>query len=76
MEEYQQQEENLHLRDYWGVVWKRLWLILAVFVIVVVTTLIMSLRTKPVYKATAQVLIERENPKVVKVDAKNRRLME
>ncbi len=68
MEEYQQQEETLHLRDYWGVVWKRLWLILAVFVIVVVTTLIMSLRTKPVYKATAQVLIERENPKVVKVD--------
>src|SRR4030042_2101815 len=66
MEDYPQ-EETLHLRAYWRVVRKRLWLILALFVIVVVTTLVTSLRTKPVFRATAQLLIERDNPQIVKV---------
>lgn len=60
--------EPMHLRDYWQVVRRRGWLIMALFLIAVVSTLVSSLRTKPVYRATAQVLIERENPQVVKVD--------
>jgi len=62
-----QQEETLHLRDYLQIVRKRLWLILAILVIAMTHTLVTSLRVEPVYRATAQVLIERYNPQVVKV---------
>jgi polysaccharide biosynthesis transport protein len=68
MDDYQEEGQGLHLRDYWRIVQKRSWLIATVFVIVVVTTTVISLRTRPVYKATAQILIERENPQVVKVE--------
>jgi succinoglycan biosynthesis transport protein ExoP len=62
------QEEALHLREYLQIVRKRLWLILAIVIIAVAHTSVTSMRVKPVYRATAQILIERYNPQVVKVE--------
>lgn len=67
-EGYQQDEVRYLLWDYWRIIRKRLWLIMAVLVIVVVTTFVTSKRMKPVYQATAQVLIEREKPQVINVE--------
>ena len=61
-------EEGFQIRDYWRSIRKRLGMILAIFFIVVVTTMVVSLRQTPVYDATAKILIESNNPQVVNVD--------
>ena len=60
-------EKEVQLWDYLNVVLKRKWAALAFFVVVVVVVMVGTFATKPVYKATCQVLIEREAPKVVKI---------
>ncbi len=47
---------------------KWLWLILAVVCIIVTITLIDTVRTRPVYQATARLLIEREHPHIIPFD--------
>ncbi|HPD60158.1 MAG TPA: polysaccharide biosynthesis tyrosine autokinase [Thermodesulfobacteriota bacterium] len=61
-------EEEIHLRDYLRVIFKRRWLIITVLIIVTLTVTIESFRMAPLYRATAQVLIEKENPKVVNIE--------
>jgi len=61
-------EEEIHLRDYLRVILKRRWLIATVLILVVLTVTIESFRMTPIYRATAQVLIEKENPKVVNIE--------
>ena len=60
-------EKKVHLWDYLNVVLRRKWIALAFFVVVVVVIMVGTFATKPVYKAACQVLIEREAPKVVKI---------
>ncbi len=60
-----QNEKEIHLRDYWKVIRKRRWTILAFFLIVVVTTAIITFTTKPVYRATTTIKINKENPQIV-----------
>src|SRR5262245_21006783 len=57
--------ESLHLRDYWGVVWRRKLLIISIFTLIVGAGLARVIFKRPVYEATAQVLIERELPSVL-----------
>ncbi|HEX6738626.1 MAG TPA: GNVR domain-containing protein, partial [Vicinamibacteria bacterium] len=64
--------EPLHLRDYWHVVLRRRWLALAVLLLVVGASAARVLLVRPVYQANAQILIEREVPKVVDFDEKAR----
>ncbi len=59
--------EEINLRDYLRVLFKRRWLIAAVLLIVVVSVTIETFRKTPIYRATAQVMIESENPKVVDI---------
>src|SRR5512137_674306 len=59
--------EEINLRDYLRVLFKRRWLIAAVVLIVVVSVTIETFRKTPLYRATAQVMIESENPKVVDI---------
>ncbi|MBI4832585.1 MAG: hypothetical protein HY801_13755, partial [Candidatus Lindowbacteria bacterium] len=47
--------------------WKRRWAIVSVFLVTVTTAAIVSFGAAPVYRATTQVLIDRENPNVVDV---------
>ena len=60
--------EEIHLRDYLRVVFKRRWLIATVLILVVMTVTIESFRMAPIFRATAQVMIESDNPKVVDIE--------
>ena len=57
--------EAPHLWDYLDVVLRRRRLVLAVVVGVTALAGLRALLTRPVYQATAQILIERDNPNVV-----------
>ena len=62
-----EQEPEVHLRDYWRVLQKRRWTVIAFFVIMVTTVAVATFTAKPVYRSTAQILIERENTNVVSI---------
>lgn len=67
--EYQyQDEEEVDLRDYLRIIIKRRWLIATILIVLTSIVAIYSFMAEPVYKATVQVLIEKENPKVVNVE--------
>ena len=54
-----QDSEEINLRDYLQVIWRRKWVIVLVFVLVVCTTLAYSLWMRPVYQASAVVEIRK-----------------
>ena len=58
-------DEAIHLRDLWRVIVKRKWVVVAVFLIVVVTALIVTMMATPMYRATITLKIEREASKVI-----------
>ena len=60
-----QEEKEVNLRDYWKVIQKRRWTILAFFFIVVVATAIGTFTMKPIYRGTTTILINKENPQIV-----------
>jgi capsular exopolysaccharide synthesis family protein len=60
-----QEEKEVHLRDYWKVLKKRRWLVLAFFLIVVVTTAIGTLAMRPIFRGTTTIQINKENPQIV-----------
>ena len=61
-------EEEVHLRDYLRVILKRRWMIATVFLVLVTTVIISNLNMDPVYRATTQILIDKENPNVVNIE--------
>jgi polysaccharide biosynthesis transport protein len=65
--EYSQTQEQIDLRDYLRVILKRRWTIIAVFAIIVITVVIHTYTTTPIYKATTRLVIEKENPNVVSI---------
>ncbi|MFH1624287.1 MAG: GumC family protein [Pseudomonadota bacterium] len=60
--------ESPDIRDYVAVILKRRWVIITVFVVLVATVAIGSFRMVPVFEATAQLLIERESPRIVNIE--------
>ena len=60
-----EEEKEVHLRDYWRVIRKRLWIVLAVFLITMVVTAIHTFTQRPVYRGTATIQINIENPQIV-----------
>jgi len=60
-----QEEKEVNLRDYWKIIRKRRWTILAFFLIVLVTTAIGTFTMKPVYRGTCTIQIDKENPQIV-----------
>ena len=60
-----QEEKEIHLRDYWKVILKRRWMIVACFLIVVITTGIATFTMRPVYRSTTTIQINKENPQIV-----------
>jgi capsular exopolysaccharide synthesis family protein len=60
-----QEEREVHLRDYWKVVWKRRWIVIASFLIVLITTAVATFTMKPIYRGTTSIQINKENPQVV-----------
>jgi polysaccharide biosynthesis transport protein len=59
------QEDEIHLRDYLQIVLRRKWIIIAILLISVTIATINTFKAVPIYQATVQVLIDKENPNVV-----------
>jgi succinoglycan biosynthesis transport protein ExoP len=57
--------DEIHLRDYWEVLLRHRWTVLAFFVVVVASTLFMTLVAEPVYKATTLIEVKAEAQKLV-----------
>ena len=62
--QYYAQEQNRFL-DYWRILSKRKWTVLATVAIVFAISLINALKTIPLYQATSKVAISPENPNVL-----------
>lgn len=60
-------EEEVHLREYWRVLVKHRRLVLAVFLVLVATTAIVTFTTDPLYTGAATIQIERQAPKFAPV---------
>jgi len=60
-----QEEKEVHLRDYWKVIQKRRWMIIAFFFIVVITTAVATFTMRPIYRGTTIIQINKENPQIV-----------
>jgi polysaccharide biosynthesis transport protein len=60
-----QEEKEIHLRDYWRVIWKRRWMIIAAFLVAVTFMVVKTITTEPVYRGTATIQINIENPQIV-----------
>ena len=60
-----QEEREVNLRDYWKVIRKRQWTIIAFFLIVVVTTAVGTFTMRPTYRGTTTIQINKENPQIV-----------
>jgi len=58
-------EKEINLLDYLKVLRKRKWLILAIFLIVVTVTAVGIFTVKPVFRGTATIQIDKENPQIV-----------
>lgn len=58
-------EDESQIKHVLQVCSRRFWTIVTVVVIVTVSVAVITLRMAPVYRATSQVLIEKENPKVI-----------
>lgn len=57
--------DEIHIMDYWRVLVSRRWTIFAVLFTCVAVTLIWTLKQTPVYRATALIQIDRENPNIL-----------
>ena len=60
-----QEEKEVHLRDYWKVIQKRRWIVIAFFLIVLIATAVGTFTMEPVYRGTATIQINKENPQIV-----------
>ena len=60
-------EEQVDIRDYIRVLYKRRWIIIAFFSIIVMFTAIYSFTAVPIYQATSRIVIEKENPNLVSI---------
>jgi capsular exopolysaccharide synthesis family protein len=61
----QQQEEEVHLRDYLHVLIRRKWTAITFLVITVTTVLIGTFLMTPVYRSSVTIKIDKENPNVL-----------
>lgn len=54
------EEEAINLRDYWTVIAKRKWMVMAITLTVFAIVTILSFRTRPTFRAKGTLLIEQE----------------
>jgi capsular exopolysaccharide synthesis family protein len=60
-----QEPKEVELRDYWKVILKRKWTIISFTFIVLIATGVMTFTMSPIYRSTATIQINKENPQVV-----------
>lgn len=61
-------EQEIDLREYFRVLYERRWMIVSITVILCSLSLIRSFMMRPVYEATAHILIQKESPRVVNME--------
>jgi polysaccharide biosynthesis transport protein len=57
-------EDEKHLIDYLRVLYKRRWVAIPAFLVILVVGVINTYRTTPIYEAHSQILIEKDTPRV------------
>ena len=60
--------EAPHFWDYWGVLVRHRWTVIAVFLVVVMAAMVQTFTTRPIYTARATLRLEKEDPRVVKFE--------
>src|SRR5436190_20064948 len=60
--------QEVHLSHYWNVIYKRWKVAVSIVAVVMFGTFLASYFSKPLYKSTIQIQIERENPNQLTVD--------
>lgn len=61
------QKKEIHLRDYVQAILRRKWIVIVSFIIVLTTVAIHTFKAAPIYQATVQLQIDKEDPNVVSV---------
>jgi len=56
---------NIHLRDYFSILRRRKWIAISFFFIAVTTVALATFVQKPLYKATASVIVDIESPDIL-----------
>lgn len=69
--ETSEDEDQINLLDYWRILVKRKWTVLATAAMVLVIALVSTLLTTPIYRATASMQLERNSMQVVQVGGIN-----
>lgn len=67
-EEPKRDEDEIDLLAYWQILQKRRWLVFGVIASILALTLLITLLTPPVYRATATLQIDREAMQIVQVE--------
>src|SRR3989440_1960239 len=60
--------QEVHLSHYWNVIYKRWKVALSILVVVMLGTFLASYFSKPLYRSTATIQIERENPNQLTIE--------
>jgi len=58
-------EDEIHLLEYWRILLARRWTIVAVIVTVVTATMVWTFKQTPIYRAQVTIQIDRENPNIL-----------
>jgi capsular exopolysaccharide synthesis family protein len=64
----QQTTEERHLLDYVRVIYKRRWVAIPVFLLIVIIGSLNAARQTPIYRARTQLMIEKDSPSVATLD--------
>src|SRR6059036_1542976 len=59
-----EEKRDVHLLDYWRIIWRGRWTVLSIFVVVLTLVAIGTLTQKPVYRAQATVEIAPQSRKI------------
>jgi capsular exopolysaccharide synthesis family protein len=70
-DEPKKDEDEIDLLAYWQILQKRRWLVLGVLASILALTLLVTLLTPPVYRATTTLQIDREAMQIVQVEGMN-----
>jgi capsular exopolysaccharide synthesis family protein len=60
--------QEVHLSHYWNIIYKRWKIALAILIVVMVGTFLASYFSKPLYRSSVSIQIERENPNQLTVE--------
>jgi capsular exopolysaccharide synthesis family protein len=61
-------DETIDLREYWRIVYSRKWSIIGIALLFVLVAVLVVFKQRPVYQATASLLIEPESTKIVQIE--------